>query len=291
MAEFSQEELEAANAGPEDVVEDPTPPAEQQPAPARDEQGRFAPSPKEEGAEDAQVPYRALKSERNEHRETKAQLQAAQERLRQIDEWRSKAAQAQPQVQQQPAEEDPTGIEYLRRRVEELEGNNFQRTQRETESVAENERIGVLTSTLAQSEQAFKQATPDYDQAVEHMLRGRAQQLQLMGVNNPVQLQQILRAEAADLAQTAIELQRDPAEFVYEYSRIFGYQPQAAPQQQAANPMFDAIAKGQQRKSLSGARGVGVKDHNADAVASMSEDEFFAAMRDPEFARMMERMG
>jgi hypothetical protein len=283
MAEFTKEELEAEAAGPEDVIEQP----QEQPGQARDEQGRFA-SGEQDDRPDRNVPYAALKGERQEHRETKAALAAAQEQLKAIAEMRQRIMAQQPQqVEPTPQESDPTGVEYLRKRLDQVEGDLHQRTQADANTVAQSQRLQVITDSLAQSEAAFKAQTPDYDQAVSHLLQMRARQLHLLGVG-PSQIDGMLREEAAELAETAIQSNRDPAMLVYEYAKMYGYNGQA---QQQGNPMFEAIARGQQSKSLSAARGSPANDPNANAVANMSEAEFEQAMRDPKFAQLVAGLG
>lgn len=284
MAEFTKEELEADAATFEDTQQ-PEPEQQRTAEPARDEQGRFA---QQEERDNGQVPYQALKSERHEHRETKEQLKVAQERLRQIDEWRLKAQQQPQQTEIKPEpEQDPTGIDYLSKRMEELEKQNFQRSSNEAENVAQSERNRVLSDSLVQSETEFRQQTPDYDAAAQHLAASRAQELSSYGLSQQ-EIADQLAAEVLQITDTAINMGRSPAELAYQIAQTRGYQPAG---KQQSNATFEAIARGQKSKNFGGARGSTASDPNANQIANMSEEEFFSAMRDPEFAKLVGTIG
>lgn len=302
MAEFTAEELEAEAAGLDPV--EPT--QEQQEARARDEQGRFAPA--EPQAEPEQrtrtVPHQALHQEREAHKQTRAQYQAAQEQLAQLQTIRDRvrAAQANPQPQeptfQQPTEQDGQqqpvpGLDHLQKRLDQIEQGNRQRETREQEAGIDQQEARVLHNTLAQAEAEFRQQTPDYGDAADHLLKARARQLQIMGVPDH-EILDTIREEATDITRVAIQQGRSPAEVVYDWAQTYGYQPrgQQAPQQQG-NAMLDAIAKGQkQGRSLSSARGgASTSDVNANAIANMGEDEFQALYATPEGKKIIDALG
>jgi hypothetical protein len=279
MAEFTEEEL-AAEAVTADTIEQP---AEQTQGQPRDERGQFAAQDNEDAGEQAEqaarpngkVPHQALHQEREGHKQTKVQLQAAQEQLRAIAEMRARI-QAPKETEQAPqlSEDDPSGVQYLAKQLESLTQREQQRDQREQYSATEVQRLNVLSNHLMASEQAYKQSKPDYDNAAQHLIQARSTQLRLLGVDQ-ANIQQMLRDEAADLAETAINNGRDPADLVYEYAQSYGYQPQQGQQQGGEHPMLAAIAKGQSQRSFGNGRAAPAQgDVNANALATMDEAEF-----------------
>jgi len=305
MAEFTAEELEAEAVGQETI--EPT--TEQQDR-ARDEHGRFAPVEQQGETEQRTrtVPHQALHQERESHKGTRAELQAAREQLAQLQTIRDRIRTAQqtpaPNTEyQQPAQQpgdqggeqqQPVpGLDHLQRRLDQIEQGNRQRETREQEAGVDQHEARVLHNTLAQAEAEFRQQTPDYGDAADHLMRSRARQLQIMGVADH-EILDTIREEAADITRVAIQQGRSPAEVVYDWAQTYGYQPkgQQAPQQQG-NAMLDAIARGQkQSRSLSSARGgSSVSDVNASAIANMSEDEFQALYATPEGKKIIDALG
>jgi hypothetical protein len=290
MAEFTEEELAA------DAVTADTPEPEQQLDRARDESGRFAAAEKAEEVEqpeqrNRQVPHQALHAEREGHKHTRAQLEEAQTQLRTIAEMRARIIASQPAaVEPKSAEEDPTGVAYLKERLGQVETSLHQRDQREQYTATVSQRYSTLQNTLSASEAAYEATKPDYKQAADHLINARARQLSLLGVQGQA-LADMIREEAADLTETAINQGRDPADLIYEYAQSYGYQPGAA--QQGSNPTLDAIARGQKSRSLSSARGgSGANDVNATAIAEMDEGEFAHLYNtDPKFRQLADRLG
>jgi hypothetical protein len=289
MPEFSPEELEAAEAGPEDIVE-------QQPAAQpRDDQGRFSRDDAGDEGADSKVPYGVLKSERQEHRQTKAALAAkdeelaqVREQLNQIAEMRKRILGEQPQrPEPTDREQDPTGVDYLRQRLDQVEAGQHQREQREQAATVQQEEQRLLLAQLHRSEAEFAQQNPDYNQAADHLARSRIAELQAYGVPQH-QIGEALQQEIYEITANAIQMGKTPAQLVYEVAQMRGFRPGG---QQAANPMFAAIERGQKSKSLSSARGSAPTDPNANAIANMSEAEFESAMRDPQFAQLVASIG
>jgi hypothetical protein len=293
MAEFTEEEL-AADAVTADTIDAQEEPQGQ----PRDERGQFAAQDNEPAGEQAEranksVPHQALHQEREGHKQTRAQLQAAQEQLRSIAEMRARIL-APKEEQRPPAnEDDPSGIAYLTEQMEQLRQSSQQRDQREQFTETEARRLNVLSSQLSASEAAYKQSKPDYDNAAQHLIQARMTQLRLLGVPD-TDMRQMLRDEAADLAETAINNGRDPADLVYEYAQSYGYQPQQGNSQQGGeHPMLAAIANGQRTRSFGNGRAAPSQgDPNAAAIAAMDEGEFgrmYAS--DPQFRTLVDRLG
>jgi len=313
MVDFTQEELEAEAVTADDAA---PPPAADRP---RDEAGRFAPTADdidqavEHDAPQQQqrrtVPHAALHAEREGHKATKGQLAAAQAQLAQLAELRARlsaqpatpaalqtppppaASQQQADAPAAPVGDDPHGIRHLTERINQFEQRDRQQqTQQAEQGIASQEQT-VLHNQLIQSEQEFRAATPDYDQAAQHLATARSRQLAMMGLG-PVEVQQTLANEVLEITRAAIEQGRSPAEVAYDWAQTYGYQPQQA-QQQQPNPMLAAIAQGQrQSRTLANGRGgAGVDQVNADAIARMTEAEFDRLYATPEGKALIDAMG
>lgn len=293
MAEFTEEELAAAAVTADDVQQQDAPQTSERP---RDDLGRFAPTQEEEVQEgdqrqrESKVPHAALHAERENHKQTKAALQAAQEQLQRIAEMRARIMQAKPEEPgQTQAEDDPTGVKYLATQLEQLRGTVHQREQADQSAALESREHQVLSSQLVQSEAEFRQQTPDYDQAASYLANARAAELQMYGLQ-PHEIQQQLQEEVLEITRSAITMGRSPAELAYAIAKTRGYSGQ---QQNSGQAMLDAIAQGQKSRSLSSARGGGGQaDPNAAAIAAMDEAEFERLYRsDPQFRQIADRLG
>lgn len=313
MGIFNEEELAAAA---QTEVTEPKPEeqgGEQQPQGQddrpRDEQGRFAPKTAEEGKQEPApgkdpgertVEHGALHSERERRKSAEAQLKEAQDTLKRLAELRAKIGQGQDQGQQPPA---PVGqqpqeetVEQLRARLGRLEQVETRRAQATDHARIDNYEQQQLARTLVTSEAEFAAHTPDYQEATAHLATSRARELQLYGMD-PMSIQQTLAEEALEITRTAVQQGRSPAELAYEIAKMRGYQPK--PGQQGGNgngagngsavAMIQAIRKGQETsKSLgSGGSAGGAGDINAQALASMSEDEFDQLYSTPEGRRLI----
>lgn len=302
---FDAEELAA-----EAVQADTPPPAE---APAgddrpRDEQGRFAPKAEGEDqpvAEETrdekgnQVPQGALHAERERRKEAEKRWQQADAQLQSIARLREAAASRQPPPLAEPAPEDDAAaqIAYLRDRLARVEGTQTEfARERETEQVDQMERQH-LTTALTTAENEFRQATPDYDDAINHVIQARAQELALYGVP-PVEIQKHLQQEVLDITRSAIAQGRSPAEVGYQLATLRGYRRAEGgqgeqPQGQAGGAAQVAAIAAAQRgsRSLGQASGAApAKDLNAQTIASMSQDEFDALYSTPEGKRMIDAL-
>ena len=295
---FTDEELQAAeDALPQ--TDDGTPATEVN----RDEQGRFAakegepapdPAATEEKARDAKVPQGALHAERERRKGVEAELKAAQEQLAAIAQMRQKIAERQ--AAPLPAADDPAALDHLRARVAEQDQaiNQF-RQDRDNEAINQAEMM-QLRDVMAASENDFRAAQPDYDAAIQHVVEARARELQLYGLS-PSQIQHTIATEAADITRTAVAQGRNPAELGYQIALSRGYRPaqpeqaQTAPAANDAVAQIAAIARGQAAsRSLGEGGGVRTQQLNAEAIASMSPEEFDALYSTPEGKKLIDNL-
>jgi hypothetical protein len=310
MGIFTEDELEAA----QDTLpqtDDAVPATEVQ----RDDQGRFAAkedAPVEDVAEDkpkreGTVPQGALHAEREKRKgveterdterqqreQAQADLAAAREQLEAIANLRRQIAERQPMPL--PAADDPAALDHLRQRIEQQDHtlNQFQQ-QRDSEAVNQAE-IMQLRTVMETSEGQFRAAQPDYDQAIDHVMQARANELALYGLT-PMQVQQAIAEEVTDIARNAIAQGRNPAELGYQIALSRGYRPDApqaaaAPSGGTAMAQIEAIGRGQAAsKSVGSGGGVRTQQLNAEAIASMSPDEFDALYSTPDGKKLIDSL-
>lgn len=298
---FEADELaaDAVTAQPDPELQE-----QQQDGRARDEQGRFAPKTDEQQQEGEQtdeerarqVPHAALHAEREKRREIEGKYKTAQATLDAIAQMRAQAAGRKPQEQTPaPVAEDPAAeMDHLRRRLAELEGSHQQRARQEEIAQVDQLEMQHIGSIMHQSEAEFRASTPDYDAAVEHVVSARARELEIYGLN-PMQVEQTIRAEVADIARAAVQQGRSPAEVAYQLAKLRGYRGQASEQQTGQSPAartVAAVGAAQARsRSLGQASGGGsTKEINAQTIAAMGIDEFDALYSTPEGRKLIDAL-
>jgi hypothetical protein len=309
---FTDEEIKA-NEATQATELTPHEPAEQggQDRP-RGPDGKFlpkdeaAPAPVEavEGEEKGgTVPQQALHAEREKRKQSdqerdaaKAELTRLQEQLGAIQKMREQVASRRPE--DLPAADDPAALEHLRRRLAETEQTVTRVTQGMDDARLVNEEVQQLGGYMSQAEARLREQKPDYDEAIDHIVKARAAELELYGLS-PAQIQQTISQEAVDVIRTAVQQNRDPAALAYSLAQARGYrpaegggrQPEAKPNGGGAQAMLDAIENAKKAsKSLGSGGGAAVKTLTAEAVAALSGEEFEAIYATPEGKAMIDAL-
>lgn len=290
---------------------------------ARDEQGRFAPTEREEGTEQApppaerertrQVPHEALHGEREAHKATKAERDQLKARLGQIDELRARVAATQqqspepvvsppvtqaatPPVEgQAPAPQSDNGMTHLQQRLAQLERARATDVQHQNLTAIDQHEQQLVEAEVHRADAEFAARQPDYHAAVNHLVQSRARELQRYGLD-PVTINRTIQQEAFELARSAINLGMSPSEMAYQVAQDRGWtgqtQQQAAPQNDATR-MLDAIEAGRKGSkslgSMSGGASPGTV--SADAIGAMTEAEFARLYSTAEGRALIDSMG
>ncbi len=288
-----------ADDDPRGIHEPPEPPqAEAPPEPPQEPQTQEpaqAEAPADAGAGDAQqleenvqsiepekppmVPLPALTQERNANRALRQEMASLREELgkfagleEQVKALREEGQQ--PNVQEQ-LNQDPIGtlfnqIQDLSQKVEGAEAQRTQDTQRQE---AEKQ----FRAAVAADVDAFRQQTPDYDAALDHMFEARSKEIQLLGYTEQ-QARQAIAKESMEMAGNAIRQGMSPAAFSYEMAKLRGYTPTQPQQQQAeqqSQQALETIQQGQQAAgTLSGTPGSGTEGTGLKDVLDMTDSEF-----------------
>lgn len=307
---FTDDEIKADKATADTPIEE----TEQQKAEReRDEQGRFKakegadPAPSDNGGDEGEdgertVPHGAFHAEREKRKASdekaktlEAELAPLKAQLEALAKMREQIASRAPEAL--PAADDPAAVEHLRTRLAEIEQGQTRITQHLDTQAVNAEEMQKLGAVMHQSEQRYRQEKPDYDAAIEHVVKARAQELALYGLTPP-QIQHAISEEATDIVRSAVAQGRDPAELGYQIAVSRGYRA-AAPDEtnkdmtgvSPAQRTLDAIEEARkQGKSLGGGGGSKPASLNAEAVKAMTDDEFEAIYSTPEGKAMIDNL-
>jgi hypothetical protein len=302
---FTDDELKAQEATEQTALETPVETDEQKAERERDEQGRFkAKETAEETAEVVEegkekgntVPQGALHAERERRKAAEVELTQLREQLGAIQKMREQVASRKPE--DLPAADDPAAIEHLRKRLGEVEQQTTRVTQTMDQAALDQQELQQLGSFMGQSEAAFRQEKPDYDEAINHVVQARARELTRYGLNQ-AQIQETIREEATEIVRTAVARGLNPAQLGYEIAQDRGYVPKQAQQQEetakpnggGANAILDAIEQAKKaNKSLGSGGGSSPKTLNAEAVLALSPEEFEQLYSTPEGRAMIDSL-
>lgn len=316
-AQPAQEPI-APQAEPEEQPAEPV----QQPAPAQ---------PAQPQQRDDRVPYAALSEERQRRQRAEEQIRTLEERNKIIEERTNlllqRFNQPQPQTQGEPEapkpppipdlDKDPVGHIIgnqvdMRQQLQTAQQQARQWQEQLQQQTQAQQILNYVTQTAQGLERMFIAEHPDYSNAIDHLRRSRHREMEIVGITDPGQREQIIAQEGMGIAVRAINERRNPAEQLYELARMRGYQPPASPQPNGMNGVLDApthaaeapqaqpnapaggqvptaqqrlqtLQEGQnQARSLGAARGGGPVPLTAQRLIEMSPEEFDKALQTAE---------
>lgn len=195
-------------------------------------------------------------------------------------------------VQHVTAETQRT-ISALEQRVARSEGLERQITEAQLQQAREAD----LRAWGWGQEAEFAQETPDYKDAMQFLTTRRAAQLNVMGINNPAQVQAMIGNDVAAMAMRAREGGLQFGKMLYELARETGYQKAAqaplaptltpAPITGAAAPTpAQRVATAQRGAEMAAGIGAG-----GTAPRGELTPQALADMSDEQFAEVLAKMG
>ena len=169
-----------------------------------------------------QVPYGALKEERDKRKRLEEQM-----RQMQADVQQTRGQAAEPATQE--AEEDwPDALmepeEWNRRYRSELAKRDKRMDEMQASHQQERHQA-QLKEHVNQAESNFRARTPDYDDGVKYLFDARRRELESLNYG-PEAIQQQISQDATGIMQSAIQQGVNPAEAAYNIARQRGYAPQ-----------------------------------------------------------------
>jgi hypothetical protein len=307
---FSEDELKAQEAAPDAEIEQHEPAEQGGQDRPRGPDGKFV--PKEDSAEAAAevdegkdkgstVPQQALHAEREKRKAAEDRERSKDDELAKVREQLDAIAKMREQVAARkpadlPAADDPAALEHLRARLNEVEQGQTRISQHMDDTALAQREVQELGNVMVQSEARYRQEKPDYDDAINHVIHMRANELALYGLA-PAQIQRTIAEEATEIIRSAVQQGRDPAELGYQIALSRGYRPAEGDGKTEAKPnggaqaTIDAIARAKASgKSLGSGGGGSPKALTAEALAALSDDEFEAIYSTPEGKAMIDAL-
>lgn len=283
---------QAADTAIPPANQSPSPPAadaETAPDAARDAAGdaTAADEPGEQKQKSAMVPHGALHEERRMRQEAERRAALLEERMNLILQRIPQQEQPksdQPQTPPIPElDKDPVGNlsgrldrqdNILRVLAQAIAGQG-QQTQQQQETAA-------MAARATAMEREFAARTPDYQQALDHLLNSRVAELAAAGLTDPAEVQMLISREAGDMAKTAMQRGINPAELVYKSAQARGYRPKppTPPPNNGAAEQIETIARGQQQsRGVHQVAGRAGAPTPATVIADMPQEEFDAWLK------------
>lgn len=287
MDEIEQESPEekaffesGGEAAPEpEQLEIETPETPAAPEPEKQEAAPEADKPEEQKAEEeTKVPYSALHEERMLRKEANEELKQVREQIESLQSLREELTEfrnaKKTEEDKVSYEEDPIG--HLREQQEKLQAQMEKQTTETQEKNAQLQEVQELQNTINAQVNEFVKTQPDYQDALNFVSERRMQDLAALGITDPVQQQQIINTEAWNIAQTALNNNKNPAEVVYTMANSWGYKATGTVEKTELEEKVETIEKGQQMSQTLSDAG-GAPDSTGISLAdieSMSDDDF-----------------
>jgi len=198
------------------------------------------------------VPQGALHQERERRKATEAQFQTLQQQLAELQ----AKLNPPPEIVIPDPILDPKGFREFQ--IKQITERAEEKAAAERQAMEAQQQQLVMTR-LNQDVATFKATTPDYDNAFQHAVKARQQELAFYG-NSPEQIASQMEVDVQAIVQQAYSQGRNPAELFYEYAKMRGYSAApvapAAPVVSQAAVQVQALAEAQrQTQSLSPAGG------------------------------------
>lgn len=115
-------------------------------------------------------------------------------------------------------DDDPIG--FLK-----MQTDTLQKHVQHTQAQLQQERLSNYQQNINNQVNEFKRDHDDYDEAFNHLVKTRRQELTNGGVSDPTKQDETLNAEAWDISHKALNEGKNPADVAYEMSRELGYKP------------------------------------------------------------------
>jgi hypothetical protein len=152
-----------------------------------------------------------------------------------------------------------------------------------------------IMARVNQDVQQFRAATPDYDQAFQHAVKVRREELAFYG-NSPEQIDQQIEVDVRAIVGQAYQQGKNPGELFYGYAKMRGYSPaQAArdPIPQASAAQINALAEAQRQTQSMATAGGPSSDGGVtiETLAKMSEAQLAKMPKAERDAIMQKVMG
>jgi len=192
--------------------------------------GAVAPDPQR------MVPLNALHEARAEIKNLRDSLQSTSSQLEGLNKVKEdfnqfrKAFQQGMQGPQKTFDQDPLGftrdkLNEYGQTLEEMRMQTQQQNVQQQQMMQQQQAMNAIQERVASSEKEFVAKSPDYFDAIGYLQQVRTNELEAMGINNPMAIQQHIQNSAIQLAMGALQNGKSPAEVAYSIALKYGYKP------------------------------------------------------------------
>jgi DNA repair ATPase RecN len=180
----------------------------------------------------------SLAEEQRRYAEAKAQLDALQAQLK---------AKLEPETPAPNADDDPLGamlhqLNQVNTNVAELQ----QKLTQEQQNNLMRQQLEQFTQSVRTVKEQFEKVTPDFNDAYNHIRTVRTEDLRMLGIAES-EIPKVLLQDEFNIAQSALQRGKNPAEELYNMAKRYGYAAKFVPQaQQTPDQKLANINRGQQ---------------------------------------------
>ena len=236
------------------------------------------------------VPQGALHEERAKRKQAAQEVERIryeQEQYRQTVENRLAQMQNAWQQQNQPKvpayEEDPvTNLKHVadstQEQLAQIQAYQQHEWNKQQAYAAQQQNKERLERAVAEDVREFVEQAPDYLEAYQDLKQKRFKQYSALGYP-PEQALQIVNQEEYQLAATAFQNGRSPAQAVYEMALAYGYTKKEAVKASENAQKMETLQKGVKAASSLGSGGAPTGKVTVDAIAQMDDEEFDGFMK------------
>lgn len=199
---------------------------EEQKAKSEDEPNKEEPKDEERRT----VPLAALHEAREQNRQMREQIQRMEGRFQQVLEKLKPAEKEQKEEEQLPdPKEDPLGYLEGKNRLLEREIQALkQHDQQQDQASQHQSMINRISHDYRTAAAEFSSQKSDFMDAYNYLVGMRQKELEALGAP-PDAIQNTIMQEELQLAASAFQNQRNPAEMLYRMAEIRGYKPESHP--------------------------------------------------------------
>lgn len=226
------------------------------------------------------VPHQALHAERLKRQEVERQLAAQREQFARYEQRMQEInALLQPKEQAPDPVQDPiAALQYTQKQLQDMQAQAQQEAAQRQHQEQEQAVIRQVEDAYRTSWVSKLNENPQHAEAYQAFIRTMDVHMQIRGVRDPAQRQELVKQEERAIAYAALQNGEDPAEAIIAHAEAYGYRPSPAqPQADPAKQLADKQKGLDAARSLSTARG-GSSDTSLtpQRIAEMSAEDFAA---------------
>lgn len=249
--------------------------------------GEKAEDDDEDGPKSETVPHGQFHRERERRKQAEQRASELEERFNKLAARVTELStvQAKPAEEEKPRSDEPdpsNPLEQIAWLVKEVREGRMSREEAQKQAREDGERH-TFAQNIKAVEDAYKEQTPDYEQALQFAAKSRDDELALMYPQmTGDQRQQYILQEWGAITRNAMATGQNPAEMAYRFAQMRGYRradPQPEPSPAPANPVAEIAQQEETRKAAMslGKTGGGITNTGAitpEQLLDMSDDEF-----------------